>query len=65
MLRTGTIVETFLPSRESCLRRFNIDTVPDCYVANRSAEYPMNADEDYKRLVAERRKGKKKKERNR
>jgi len=61
MLRTGTIVETFLPSRESCLRRLNhTDTVPNCYVANRSAEYP-NADEDYKRLVAERRKGKKRK----
>ncbi|KYN30421.1 hypothetical protein ALC56_15117 [Trachymyrmex septentrionalis] len=57
MLRTGTIVETLLPPRENCeSRRLDYpDTISDCSVVDRSAEYATNVDEDYKRLVAERR----------
>ncbi|XP_071557779.1 uncharacterized protein [Temnothorax nylanderi] len=59
MLRTGTIVETLVPPREHCSRRLDhADTVPNCSVvkADRSEEYPMNVDENYRRHVAERRK---------
>lgn len=62
MLRTGTIVETFLPPREHFSRRLDYaDTVPNCPVveADKSGESPTNVDESYKELVAERRKGKK------
>lgn len=61
MLRTGTIVETLLPPYENCeLRRLDcLDTISDCSVVDRSAGYATNVDEDYKRLVAERRRGKK------
>ncbi|EGI70172.1 hypothetical protein G5I_00930 [Acromyrmex echinatior] len=57
MLRTGTIVETFLPPHENCeSRRLDYpDTISDCSVVDRNAEYATNVDEDYKRLVAERR----------
>ncbi|KYQ49618.1 hypothetical protein ALC60_11319 [Trachymyrmex zeteki] len=57
MLRTGTIVETLLPPYENCeLRRLDcLDTISDCSVVDRSAGYATNVDEDYKRLVAERR----------
>lgn len=60
MLRTGTIVETLLSPRENCSRRLDY-AVPDCSVADGSGEYPTSADDDYGgRLVAERRKGRKK-----
>lgn len=60
MLQSGMIVETLVPLRENCSRRLGYaDTVPDCSVADISGEYPTNVDEDYRKLVAERRKGKK------
>lgn len=66
MLRTGTIVETLLSPSENCPRRVRrlgyADTAPVCPdypVAYGSGEHPMNA-EDHRRLVAERRKGKRK-----
>jgi len=61
MLRTGTIVETLLPPHKNCeSRRLDSpDTISDFSVVDRSAEYATNVDEDYKRLVAERRRGKK------
>ncbi|XP_012063769.1 PREDICTED: uncharacterized protein LOC105627097 [Atta cephalotes] len=57
MLRTGTIVETLLPPHKNCeSRRLDSpDTISDCSVVDRSAEYATNVDENYKRLVAERR----------
>lgn len=60
MLQSGTIVETLVSPRENCSRRLGYaDTVPDCSIADIDGEYPMNVDEDYRKLVAERRKGKK------
>ncbi|KAL6264823.1 hypothetical protein P5V15_004918 [Pogonomyrmex californicus] len=57
MLRTGTIVETFLPSRENCSRRLDCaDAVSDCSIADKSGRCSTNMDEHYRRLVAERRK---------
>ncbi|KYN14157.1 PREDICTED: uncharacterized protein LOC108766076 isoform X2 [Trachymyrmex cornetzi] len=57
MLRTGTIAETLLPPHENCeSRRLDYpDTISDCSVVDRSAEYATNVDEDCNRLVAERR----------
>ncbi|KYM94202.1 hypothetical protein ALC62_15157 [Cyphomyrmex costatus] len=56
MLRTGTIVETLLLPHDNCeLRRLDYaNTISDCSVVDRSAEYATNTVEDYKRLVAER-----------
>lgn len=54
MLRTG-IVETLLPHRKICSRRFDYaNTIPERSVADGNVEYLTNADEGYKRLIAER-----------
>lgn len=62
MLRTGTIVKTLLPPREHSSWRLDYaDMVPNYSVreAEESGVHSMNVDESYRKLVAERRKGKK------
>ncbi|XP_012538323.1 uncharacterized protein LOC105837788 isoform X2 [Monomorium pharaonis] len=50
-------IETILPPRENCSRRLDYaGAIPDCFVASARDEYPTNEDEDYQKLVAERRK---------